>query len=87
MADLGQLRHHCDLPLMLWDLIQHFFFHELDSDDPVFGEMVALEDHPVVSLPQGLATIDVEVLVKLLHALHLNYFKISSIEILHSLKG
>jgi hypothetical protein len=49
--------------------------------------MVALEDDSVVSLAQGLGTINVEVLVQLLHALHLNYFKISYIEIFHSLNS
>lgn len=59
---------------MLWNLVKHFFFHELDSDDPVFWKMVALEDDSVVTLAQGLRTIDIEVLVELLHTLHSQLF-------------
>jgi hypothetical protein len=36
--------------------------------------VVALEDHSVVALPQLLRTIDVEIVVYLLHALHLPIF-------------
>ena len=56
---------------MLGYFLQHLLFHELDSDDPVLGEVVALVDHAVVTLPQRTATIYVEVVRNLLHPLHL----------------
>ena len=70
MGDLGELGHYLNLPLVLGDLIQHLLLHEFDRDDPVFWEMIALEDHSVVALSQMLWTIDVEIIVHLLHALH-----------------
>ena len=70
MVDLGQFSHHLDLTLMLRYLLQHLLLHELHSDDPVLAEVVALEHHAVVALAQLLRTIDVEIVVYLLHPLH-----------------
>lgn len=76
MVDLGQFSHHLDLTLMLWYLLQHLLLHELHSDDPVLAEVVALEHHAVVALAQLLRTIDVEIVVYLLHALHRGLYPI-----------
>lgn len=76
MIDLGKFSHDLDLTLMLWYLVQHLLLHELDSDDPVLGEMVALIHHAVVALAQLLRTIDVEIVVYLLHALHRGLYPI-----------
>lgn len=71
MVDFGQLGHHVDLPLVLGYLFQHLLLHELDRDDPVLRKVVALVHHPVVALAQLLGTVDIEIIVHLLHALHL----------------
>jgi hypothetical protein len=76
MVDLGQFSHDLYLTFMLWYLIQHLLLHELHSDDPVFAEVVALEHHSVVTLAQLLRTIDVEIVVYLLHALHRGLYPI-----------
>ena len=51
-------------------LLQHLLLHELDCDNPVLGEVVALVHHSVVSLAQLLRAVDVKIIVDLLHALH-----------------
>ena len=71
MVDLGELGHYLNLPLVLWNLVEHLLLHELDSDDPVLRQVVAFKHHSVVALPQLLRTIDVEIVVYLLHPLHL----------------
>ena len=50
MIDLGKFSHDLDLTFMLRYLVQHLLFHELDSNDPVLGQMVALKHHSVVTL-------------------------------------
>ena len=70
MVDLGQLSHDVDLSLMLGDLLQHLLLHKLHSNDPIFAEMVALEDHSVVAFAQRFGLVDVEIIGHLLHPLH-----------------
>lgn len=56
---------------MFWNFFEHLLLHELDGNDSVLTEMVALEDHSVVALSQGPGPVDVEVIGDLLHPLHL----------------
>ena len=63
------MQAYLDLTLVLGHLLQHLLLHELDCDNPVLGEVVALVDHSVVSLAQLLRAVDVKIIVDLLHAL------------------
>ena len=62
---------------MFWHFIKHLFLHELDCNDTVLAEVVALVDDSVVAFTERFWAIDVVVVVDLLHALH--WFKIEII--------
>ena len=64
------MQAYLDLTLVLGYLLQHLLLHKLHCDDPVLGQVVALVHHSVVSLAQLLRTVDVKIVVDLLHALH-----------------
>ena len=64
------MQAYLDFSLVLGHLLQHLLLHELDCDNPVLGEVVALVHHSVVSLAQLLRAVDVKIIVDLLHALH-----------------
>lgn len=70
MVDFGKFSHHLDFSFVLRDLIEHLLFHELDSDDSILREMIAFVDYSVVSFSQLFRTINVEIVVHALHALH-----------------
>ena len=70
MVDLGQFSHDVDLSLVLGNLLQHLLLHKFDSNDPIFAEMVALEDHSIVAFAQRFGLVDVEIIGHLLHPLH-----------------
>ena len=79
MVDLCEFSHHIDFPFVFRDLFQHLLLHKLDSNNPVFTEVVTLVDDTVITLAERLGTIDVEVIINLLHALHLSNSKILNI--------
>jgi hypothetical protein len=70
VIDFGEFCHDIDLSFVLWYFFEHLLLHKLDSDDSVLRKMIALIDDPIVTLPQLLGTIDVEIFVHFLHALH-----------------
>ena len=70
MVDLGKLSHDVDFSLVFWDLLQHLLLHKLDSNDTIFTEMIALENHSIIALTQRFGLVDVEIIGHLLHPLH-----------------
>lgn len=75
VSDFGEVFHDEDFPFVVGVLLELFLFDELDGDDSVFGEVVALVDRAKVALAQGLGLVDVEVLVDFLHSFHLLFIQ------------